>query len=82
MTDEIIYQMPFGILGSIAHVIFVRRTLHRIFDYRRRKLNELFPLPEWYGDRVFPPVFHGAKLGRPASYSLASFPRGIVPDHP
>ena len=43
MTDEIIYQMPFGILGSIAHVIFVRRTLHRIFDYRRRKLDELFP---------------------------------------
>ena len=43
MTDEIRYQMPFGLLGSIAHVLFVRRTLRRIFDYRRRKLDELFP---------------------------------------
>ena len=43
MTDEIRYQMPFGLLGSIAHVLFVRRTLRRIFDYRRQKLDELFP---------------------------------------
>jgi ligand-binding SRPBCC domain-containing protein len=43
MTDEIRYQMPFGLLGSIAHFLFVRRTLRRIFDYRRDKLNDLFP---------------------------------------
>ena len=43
MTDEIRYQMPFGPLGSIAHLFFVRRTLRRIFDYRREKLDELFP---------------------------------------
>ena len=43
MTDEIIYQVPFGIFGTIAHVLFVRRTLERIFHYRRDKLDELFP---------------------------------------
>ena len=42
MTDEIIYQVPFGIFGAIAHVLFVRRTLKRIFRYRREKLEEVF----------------------------------------
>lgn len=46
MTDEIRYQIPFGVFGSIAHLLFVRRTLGKIFDYRRRRLNELFPSPE------------------------------------
>lgn len=44
MTDEIIYQIPYGIFGSIAHFLFVRRTLERIFRYRREKLDELFPV--------------------------------------
>lgn len=43
MTDEIRYQIPFGVFGSIAHLLFVRRTLRKIFDYRRQRLNELFP---------------------------------------
>jgi ligand-binding SRPBCC domain-containing protein len=43
MTDEIRYQMPFGPLGSIAHFFFVRRTLMQIFDFRRVKLDEIFP---------------------------------------
>jgi len=43
MTDEIIYQVPFGVFGSLAHVLFVRRTLERIFRYRREKLDEIFP---------------------------------------
>ncbi len=43
MTDEIHYQMPFGLFGEIAHVLFVKRTLKQIFDYRREKLDEIFP---------------------------------------
>jgi ligand-binding SRPBCC domain-containing protein len=43
VEDEIIYQVPFGIFGSIAHLLFVRRTLERIFRYRREKLDEIFP---------------------------------------
>ena len=44
MTDEIRYQMPFGILGTIAHFLFVKRTLQQIFQYRREKLDEIYPL--------------------------------------
>lgn len=34
MKDIVRYRIPFGIFGRIAHVLFVRRTLDRIFDYR------------------------------------------------
>ena len=44
MTDEIIYQVPFGIFGSIAHVLFVRRTLKRIFQLPPRKIRRNFPI--------------------------------------
>jgi hypothetical protein len=44
MTDEIRYQMPFGPFGVIAHIFFVKRTLGQIFDYRREKLDEIFPV--------------------------------------
>jgi len=32
---------PLGALGTVAHVLFVRRTLERIFDYRRARVAEL-----------------------------------------
>ena len=43
MTDEIRYEMPLGPLGGLAHCLFVRRTLERIFNYRREKLSEILP---------------------------------------
>ncbi len=33
--DRVRYAIPFGPLGSLAHVLFVRRDLERIFDFRR-----------------------------------------------
>ena len=42
MTDDIRYLVPFGPIGWLANVLFVGRTLPRIFDYRRVKLEELF----------------------------------------
>lgn len=35
ITDRVRYAIPFGPLGSLAHVLFVRRDLERIFDFRR-----------------------------------------------
>ncbi len=35
MTDRVRYAIPYGPLGALAHVAFVRRDLRRIFDYRR-----------------------------------------------
>lgn len=43
MQDIVTYQLPFGILGRLAHVLFVRKQLEGIFRYRRKKMEELFP---------------------------------------
>lgn len=34
MSDVVEYALPFGPLGSLAHALFIRRTLGRIFDHR------------------------------------------------
>ena len=36
MQDRVLYRVPLGILGRVAHFFFVKRTLFRIFSYRRR----------------------------------------------
>jgi ligand-binding SRPBCC domain-containing protein len=33
--DRVRYALSFGVLGRVAHALFVRRDLERIFDYRR-----------------------------------------------
>lgn len=43
MTDEIHYGLPFGLLGRIAHALFVRRQLDMIFDFRKAALETAFP---------------------------------------
>jgi ligand-binding SRPBCC domain-containing protein len=43
MTDEVNYALPLGFLGRLAHIIFVKRALTNIFEYRFKKLNEIFP---------------------------------------
>jgi ligand-binding SRPBCC domain-containing protein len=35
MRDVVDYSEPLGPIGTVAHVLFVRRTLDRIFDFRR-----------------------------------------------
>jgi len=39
MRDIVIYKLPFGFLGTLAHFLFVRRTLKKIFDFRRDALD-------------------------------------------
>src|SRR5690242_10644689 len=34
VRDRVLYRLPFGIFGRIAHTLFVRRTLEKIFSYR------------------------------------------------
>jgi len=41
MTDRVRYQLAFGPLGSLAHILWVRRTLARIFDHRRQTIERL-----------------------------------------
>ncbi len=42
MEDIIDYKIPFGILGQIIHPILVKPKLKEIFQYREKKLIELF----------------------------------------
>ena len=42
MTDEVNYALPLGILGRIAHWLFVQRQLNAIFDYRISRLRTIF----------------------------------------
>lgn len=42
MTDLVHYQVPLGWLGDFANWLFVRRLLEAIFDFRTKKLVELF----------------------------------------
>ena len=41
MRDIVLYRLPLGPLGLLAHVLFVRHTLKRIFSYRRDALANL-----------------------------------------
>lgn len=41
MVDVVEYQLPLGPLGIIAHGLFVRRTLERIFDFRADQVDGL-----------------------------------------
>ena len=38
--DRVRYAIPLGPLGALAHLLFVRRDLRRIFDYRREAASE------------------------------------------
>ena len=43
VTDRVDYALPFGFLDALAHRLFVRRALKRIFDFRQQRLAEIFP---------------------------------------
>lgn len=42
MEDIVHYKLPMGILGDLAHPFLVKPKLKEIFDYRQKKLVELF----------------------------------------
>lgn len=42
MSDTVHYKIPFGFIGSIANALFIRKKLKQIFDYRHKKLIEIF----------------------------------------
>lgn len=42
MEDIVHYKLPLGILGRLAHPLIVGPQLKAIFEFRRKKLSELF----------------------------------------
>lgn len=43
IEDIVDYQLPFGVLGRLAHTMVVRRQLQAIFDYRAQHIALRFP---------------------------------------
>ncbi len=44
IRDVVHYSLPFGLLGNLAHLIFVRRKLENIFNFRTHFLKNYFNL--------------------------------------
>ena len=42
MTDIINYAIPYGVIGRMANAILVEKEVKGIFDYREKKVEELF----------------------------------------
>ncbi len=42
MTDVVHYKIPFWFFGDIANSIFIKTELERIFEFRSKKVDELF----------------------------------------
>lgn len=42
MQDEVSYELPLGIVGTVAHRLLVRKEIEHIFEYRKHKLIHLF----------------------------------------
>ncbi len=41
MRDVVLYRIPYGPFGRLAHWLFVRRALNQIFDYRAEMTDKL-----------------------------------------
>ena len=42
MEDIIHYKIPLGLIGYIMNYLIIKNKLGHIFEYRRKKLNEIF----------------------------------------
>ena len=42
IEDDVVYEMPFGLLGEIAHRLIVQAELRRIFRHRARTIAAIF----------------------------------------
>jgi len=43
MKDHVLYEMPYGIFGTMAHRLFVAKQLKALFAYRTAAIEGLFP---------------------------------------
>lgn len=42
LTDRVLYKVPFGKLGALAAGNYVKNDVGKIFEYRKKKIQELF----------------------------------------
>ena len=44
MRDDVTYALPMGLLGNMAHGLFVKKQLEDIFDYRETAIRKFFKI--------------------------------------
>ena len=42
IEDEVVYAIPFGIIGRLIHAIYIKYDVQSIFKYRHKILNDIF----------------------------------------
>ena len=42
MRDKLSYIPPFGIFGQILNILFIKKQINKIFEYRTKILDEIF----------------------------------------
>ncbi len=42
ITDEVLYELPLGLLGLVPYGIFVKKDVESIFEHRRKVISDLF----------------------------------------
>jgi hypothetical protein len=42
MRDEVVYELPFGILGDLVRLLKVRSDVEQVFDYRNQQIAKFF----------------------------------------
>lgn len=42
VRDELEYELPYGLLGVLAHRLLLRRDIAQSFAYRKQKMEEIF----------------------------------------
>jgi ligand-binding SRPBCC domain-containing protein len=45
MSDRVDYVLPLGLLGQLAHWLMVGRQLKAIFDFREKRIRQIFSSP-------------------------------------
>ena len=40
--DKVIYKLPYGLIGRIAHKLFIKNRLAEIFNFRQERIKKLF----------------------------------------
>jgi ligand-binding SRPBCC domain-containing protein len=50
MTDLVHYRLPFGLLGTLANHMLVKKELEKVFSYRYQRIIELFG--NWNGEKM------------------------------
>jgi ligand-binding SRPBCC domain-containing protein len=52
IIDKVKYSLPLGWLGTLAHAIWVRKDLEKIFEYRKTVIQNYFEIINISTERI------------------------------